>query len=121
MEYIGLYSAQYVADLLGDMRRAIRVCKRPAQPIVGDLDDGQPLVDTPGHMAVPPARIVVGAQNGDVVPRSLLAAQRERVDLGAGMVPRKKVVNGVKDSEGGSHRDLFIGRGRGDGRGRGRL
>ena len=51
-------------------------------------------------MAVPPTGIVVGAQDGDVVPRRLLPAQRQRVDFGSGLVPREKVVDGVEDPHG---------------------
>jgi hypothetical protein len=39
-------------------------------------------------MAVNPRRIVLGAQDGDVVPCGELAAQVERVNLGARLVAR---------------------------------
>ena len=43
-------------------------------------------------------RIVVRAEDRDVMTRGQLTTQVEGIDLGAGPMSRKKVVNRVKDS-----------------------
>src|SRR2546425_13366444 len=63
-------------------------------------------------MAVTSARIVVRAQHGDVVAGRLRPTELQRVDLRAGMMPRQEIVDGVKNPEGGSHRNLIIGNAR---------
>jgi hypothetical protein len=61
-------------------------------------------VRTPGQIAVRTGRIVLGRQDGHVMPAPLQrGAKRGRVNLGAGLVAGKEVVDRVEDAEPQGH------------------
>src|SRR5207249_5238058 len=107
MDDVRLQGVHDLRDLIADEWGAIGVGERAAHPVVRDLDDRQPGMKSPCHVAVPPGRVVIGAEDRDVMPRRLRTTELQRVDLRAGLVPGKEIVNRVKNPETGGHRDLI--------------
>ena len=103
---VGLHRAQHVPQPVAHHRRPVRVFERSADPVVHDLDDRQAVLDSPHHLAVGARRVVIGAQNRDVVAARELAAERQRVNLGPRAVPRQEIVDRVKQPEGHRMRTL---------------
>ncbi len=74
-------------------------------PVVDDLDDGHPFEHPPDQVAVPASRIEDGREHRDVVAAAhQRLAERGGVNLGPGLMARKKIVDGVQEAEPPGHR-----------------
>ena len=97
MEDVRLRGPQHVIEDGQQIRRAVRLVEGRELPVVDDLDDGQALEDPPGQLAMPASRIEIGGKDRDVVaPAHQRLAERGGVNLGSGLMARKKIVDRVQ-------------------------
>ena len=97
MKHVRPMGVEHPGERPIERRRAVGVREGGELPAVDDLVHGHALVGALGHAAVGPRRVVLRADNRDLVARLLGAAQRIGVQLRARAMARQEVVDGVED------------------------
>ena len=97
VQHVRLERGQGPVQLVVEQGAAVGVCEGAGNPVVDQLHHGQALEGTPSQRAVGPGWIVVSAQHSHRVPLAQLAAKVESIDLGAGLMSGKEIMNRVED------------------------